>query len=231
MLYWDLSVLLETPLINDSEWPDNLTLLPRPSWALLVLMQNLFDFPSPASLWEWFPVLECSLSTIWQCLMKPFILQSQQSKQHHYFRKKTCTPRPLSPFRLWHFLDGHLLDPRWSRTCLFLTGSSCPRWQNSLTPRCSSLPSCVGFVTLIHRYDSRLFDASWVNCTYINGKLRVCCSQWLGKVMVRRVLAEDLGEGWELSVYSIYFTALIFIFPLSNCSSQRGYRWPGKVVN
>lgn len=45
----------------------------------------------------------------WQCPMKPFILQS---KEHHYSRKKTCTPRPLSPFRLWHFLDDHLLDPK-----------------------------------------------------------------------------------------------------------------------
>lgn len=45
------------------------------------------------------------------------------------------------------------------------------------------------------------------------------CSQWLGEVMDRRLLAEDLREGWELCAYS---TELIFIFPLSNCFSQSG---------
>lgn len=102
------------------------------------------------------------------------------------------------------------------------------RWQSSLTPSCCSLSSRVGFMTLIHSCDSEFFDVSWVNCTHMNGNLRVCCSQCLGRVMVRRSLAEDLIEGWELSVYS---TALIFIFPLPNCFSQSGYRWSGRVVN
>lgn len=70
-------------------------LLPRASWVLLVLMQSLFDPPSPAPLWEWFPILESSFSTIWQCLVKPFILQS---KQHHCSREKPCTHRLLNPF-------------------------------------------------------------------------------------------------------------------------------------
>lgn len=64
MLCLDLSVLLETPLISASESPDNLALLPKASWALPVLMQILFDPPAPAALWEWFPILESSLSTL-----------------------------------------------------------------------------------------------------------------------------------------------------------------------
>lgn len=148
--------------------------------------------------------------------MTPFILQS---KQHHYPRKEARTSTPLTPFRLWHFSEDHLLDPKLIQDLPLSDRSlSFPRWQSSLSPSCCSLPSRVGFVTLIHRYDSEFFDASWVNCTHMNGNLRVCCSQWFRKVMGGRSLAEDLVEGWELCVYS---TVLIFIFPLSSCFSQR----------
>lgn len=168
MLCWDFSVLLETPL--------TMTLSDLMIWhcSLDPPGLSLCWSPAPAPLWEW--ILESNLSAIWQCLMKPFILQS---KQHHSSWKKRCAPRPLSSFRLWYFLDHDLLDPKLIQA--FLTGSSFPRGQSSLTPSCCSLPSCVGFVTLIHRYDSEFFEASWVNWTHMNGKLGVCAHNGWGK--------------------------------------------------